>query len=153
MSCQPSSFLYIYMHLCIYEDRCHVCKEFFLNFPPVIPSFVNTVLISFFFSFPLSMQISWLHLERSCVVSPLMIFKTQCLPKPPEWQKQNFDPGWWELSLYQSIYQPEYAWPGIRSHLHTRYIERREEAPMERKGWCFMRPLERKCLVIGTAVL
>lgn len=48
---------------------------------------------------------------------------------------------------------PAYAPPGFRSCLHTRCIERREEAPMDRNGSSFRRPLERPCPVIGTAAV
>ena len=69
--------------------------------------------------------------------------------KPTTWQRKNFYPGnWegsqWELSMYQSAYQHEITHPGFRSGHHTKYIERTEEAQMERKVHRFMRPSERK---------
>ena len=59
-----------------------------------------------------------------------MFAKAQSLPNPPPWQNQPFSPGGQkgsqgELFLHLSIKWPAYAWPGFRSHHHTRCMERR----------------------------
>ena len=147
-------FLYITLQF-FYEDMC-VGMEwliFFLNFPPGIPFFVKSGLVSFFdfFSssslslFP-SFFLKLLTPPGVCMRGlPINVLQDIVVTKPTPVRKADL---WsrvmWGITVryfYLSINLPALnAQPGFRSCPHIRWIERMEEAHMERKGWSFMRP-------------
>ena len=62
----------------------------------------------------------------------------------PQGARRDFTESFLWISQYTGLNMPGQAFG-----LHTRFIERREV----RKGWSFMRPLERQCPSIGTTTL
>ena len=98
----------IFLHLCIYEDRCVYMELliFFFIGQLLFLHLYNKILLIFSF-FP-SFSLYWPHLNRAWVVWwPPMLFKPQRLLNPPQQQRHIFYLGsqegsLWELSLYQS---------------------------------------------------
>ena len=165
----PVFLFYITLKICIYEDRCvgMVWWIFFLNFQPGMPSFVKSALISFSFSFFFSSPLSLLPSFYLNLLAPpgvcmsglsIVVFQATVVRKPTPATKEDHWPRVWggisgRAFLLSINVLALNVWPGFRSRLHIRCIERREEANMERKGWSFIGPHERQCPVIDTAGL
>lgn len=87
---------------------------------------------------------------------PINVFQATVVKQATPIKSSSLTHGNWmdlrESSLYINLTALN-AQPGFRSYLHIRCIERGEEVHMDRKGWSFMSPLQRKCPAIGTAAL
>lgn len=127
-----------------------------------MPSFIQWSPASFMsFIFSLSLNHSFiLPLLTWPVVSvrghPIDGFLATEVTIPTPDQRQNFYPGNqvgspWELALYHSMALNAHGF-GYRSSYKITFIERRKEAPMERKGRSFNRHFGRKHTHMSAAV-
>lgn len=143
--------------MCIYRTL-----DFFLNFQLSCLHSYNKVLLLFFLSFlPLSFNHSFILTLLTWLVAsvrghPILRFQATKVTIPTPDQRQNFYPGNqvgspWELALYHSMALNAHGF-GYRSSYKITFIERRKEAPMERKGRSFNRYFGRKHTHMSAAV-